>query len=89
MSIGFAQAPQGVPATPVRRLAQVAAVVVAVAIAPVHSARAQDAATWLGKAAKAARELTYVGTIVYQHGPRVETSRLTHLYENEIGRAHV
>jgi len=82
VSIGFAQAPQGVPATPVRRLAQVAAVVVAVAIAPVHSARAQDAATWLGKAAKAARELTYVGTIVYQHGPRVETSRLTHLYEN-------
>ncbi len=82
MSIGFAPAPQRAPATPVRRLAQIAAMFVAVAVAPVDQARGQDAATWLGKAAKAARELTYVGTIVYQHGPRVETSRLTHLYEN-------
>ena len=33
----------------------------------------------------AARQLNYVGTIVYQHGGRVETSRLTHL--NDIGRS--
>jgi len=54
----------------------------AVAVATTPAAHAQDASTWLTRAAKAARELTYVGTIVYQHGARVETSRLTHLYEN-------
>jgi sigma-E factor negative regulatory protein RseB len=40
---------------------------------------AQDAAQWLSRAAQAARQLSYVGTIVYQIGPRVETSRLAHL----------
>jgi sigma-E factor negative regulatory protein RseB len=78
VSSGCTPAPRGAPSA---RLARIAAVVVAIAVAPVDPVRAQDAAAWLGKAAKAARELTYVGTIVYQHGPRVETSRLTHLYE--------
>ena len=41
----------------------------------------QDAAEWLQRAASAARQLNYVGTIVYQHGGRVETSRLVHLLD--------
>ena len=41
----------------------------------------QDAAEWLQRAANAARQLNYVGTIVYQHGGRVETSRLVHLLD--------
>jgi sigma-E factor negative regulatory protein RseB len=41
--------------------------------------RAEDAAAFLSRAASAARNLNYVGTIVYQHGGRVETSRLAHL----------
>ena len=44
-------------------------------------ARSEDAAAWLARAAAAARSHNYVGTIVFQHGGRVETSRLTHLVE--------
>jgi sigma-E factor negative regulatory protein RseB len=47
------------------------------------SARADDAIEWLARASQAARRLDYVGTIVYQIGPRVESSRITHLYEND------
>ena len=43
-------------------------------------ARADDAMQWLARASQAARQLDYVGTIVYQIGPRVESSRITHLY---------
>jgi len=43
------------------------------------AARADDAMQWLARAAHAARELDYTGTIVYQIGPRVESSRITHL----------
>jgi sigma-E factor negative regulatory protein RseB len=46
------------------------------------SARADDAAQWVARVAQAARQLNYVGTIVYQQGARVETSRLTHLSDN-------
>ena len=45
-------------------------------------ARADDASQWVARVAQAARQLNYVGTIVYQQGARVETSRLTHLNEN-------
>lgn len=45
---------------------------------------AEDAVQWLSRAAQAARQLSYVGTIVYQIGPRVETSRLAHLYDNGV-----
>lgn len=45
------------------------------------AAVAQDAAAWLARAATAARQLNYSGTIVYQHGGRVETSRLVHVYD--------
>jgi sigma-E factor negative regulatory protein RseB len=44
----------------------------------VPAAFGQDAAEWLQRAANAARTLNYVGTIAYQHGGRVETSRLVH-----------
>jgi len=37
---------------------------------------------WLSRAAHAARQLDYTGTIVYQIGPRVESSRVTHLYDD-------
>jgi len=45
------------------------------------SARAEEANQWLARVAKAARELSYVGTVVYQRGTRVESSRLVHLYD--------
>ena len=45
-------------------------------------ARADEAMQWLARAAHAARDLDYAGTIVYQIGPRVESSRVTHLYDN-------
>ena len=38
---------------------------------------------WLNRAAQAARQLNYIGTLVYQIGPRVESSRITHLYEDD------
>ena len=41
-------------------------------------AAAEDPGAWLARAATAARALNYVGTIVYQHGGRVETSRIVH-----------
>ncbi len=52
---------------------------IAVTLAAVPFALAEDAAAWLARAAEAAQKQSYVGTIVYQHGGRVETSRLTHL----------
>jgi sigma-E factor negative regulatory protein RseB len=37
-----------------------------------------EALVWLQKIAAAARELSYAGTFVYQHGDQVETSHITH-----------
>jgi sigma-E factor negative regulatory protein RseB len=54
-------------------------IVLSLATAPV--AFGQDAAAWLQRAANAARELNYVGTIVYEHAGRVETSHLAHLLD--------
>jgi sigma-E factor negative regulatory protein RseB len=62
------------------RLRRRAGLAVAVLFA-VPVAFAQDAADWLQRAANAAKQLNYVGTIVYQHGGRVETSRLLHLFD--------
>jgi len=50
------------------------------------TASATDALGWLSRAAQAARHLNYAGTIIYQIGPRVESSRITHL--NEDGREY-
>jgi sigma-E factor negative regulatory protein RseB len=62
------------------RLARAAVVGVAM-LAAVSVARAEDAAAWLTRAGTAARQLNYVGTIVYQRGAHSETSRLIHLYD--------
>src|SRR3954447_26602405 len=35
----------------------------------------------LERIAKAARQLNYSGTFVYQHGDQVETSRITHYFD--------
>jgi sigma-E factor negative regulatory protein RseB len=58
-------------------------VTLAMGVSFASQALAQDAIAWLERAASAAKQLNYVGTIVYQHGGRVETSRLTHL--NDAG----
>jgi len=62
------------------RRARVALVGIVV-LAAASAARAEDAVEWLTRAATAARQLNYVGTIVYQHGAVVETSRLVHRYD--------
>lgn len=56
-----------------------AALLALVPLAMAGSALAADAGEWLSRAASAARQLNYVGTIVYQHGGHIETSRLIHL----------
>ena len=58
-----------------------AVLVAAAAVVAVPGALAEDAAAWLSRAATAAQKQNYVGTIVYQHGGRFETSRLVHLNE--------
>jgi len=57
------------------------ALVFALAVLAVAPARAQDAAAWLARAATAARELNYVGTIAFHLGDRADTSRIVHLNE--------
>ncbi|MBK7470309.1 MAG: MucB/RseB C-terminal domain-containing protein [Betaproteobacteria bacterium] len=39
---------------------------------------ATEAIDWLHRAASAAQRLNYTGTILYQHGTRIETSRIVH-----------
>jgi len=46
-------------------------------------ARAEDAAAWLARAAAAAKQLNYAGTIAFHLGDRLETSRIVHL--NDAG----
>lgn len=50
---------------------------VAPAVAADDAAR-QDGLAWLTKMANASRQLNYSGTFVYQHGDRMETSRIVH-----------
>ncbi len=59
-----------------------AALLATVMLSALPAARAQDAAEFLARAAAAAQQQNYVGTIVYQHGGRSETSRLVHLFED-------
>jgi len=44
-----------------------------------------EAFTWLKKMAAASRQLNYTGTIVYQHGGHVETSRVVHFVNTAGG----
>jgi sigma-E factor negative regulatory protein RseB len=70
-------------ATMRRRLRRLVAVPsVALLCGAASLAQAEDVAQWLSRAANAARAQNYVGTIVYQHGGRVESSRLAHIYAN-------
>ena len=46
-------------------------------VLPVH-AQGNEAIDWLHRAAAAAQRLNYTGTILYQHGIRIETSRIVH-----------
>jgi sigma-E factor negative regulatory protein RseB len=48
------------------------------------AAAAADALEWLKKIAESARTVSYSGTFIYQHGNRVETSRVVH-YVNAAG----
>ena len=49
-----------------------------------QDAAAGDALEWLKKIADSSRTVSYSGTFVYQHGHRVETSRVVH-YVNQAG----
>jgi sigma-E factor negative regulatory protein RseB len=62
------------------RVAPVAALMLALVVGA-SPALAQETLSWLVRAADAARTQNYVGTIVYQHGSLVETSRLVHRSE--------
>lgn len=77
------QLPSRVPARAPSPLAPVA-VVLALLATLVHAPalHAEEVAPFLARAAQAARQLNYIGTVVFQHGGRVETSRLIHLNEN-------
>ena len=46
-------------------------------VAPLLAAE-DDGLAWLTKMANASRKLNYSGTFVYQHGDRIETSRIVH-----------
>lgn len=60
-----------------RRAGALASMLVALLAAP--AVLAQDAAQWLARVATAAKTMNYTGTIVYQMGARMETSRVVHL----------
>ena len=68
--------------TPRRMAGRLAPAVFVLALVA-STVRADDhAMRWLTRASQAARQLDYIGTIVYQIGSRVESSRITHLYDN-------
>ena len=54
-----------------------------VAILLSRAAASEEAADWLQRAASAARQQTYAGTLLYQHGARAETSRLMHMVDEK------
>jgi sigma-E factor negative regulatory protein RseB len=64
--------------------AMAAQVFMAAAPARAQDADAQDALEWLKKIAGSSRTISYSGVFVYQHGNRVETSRVVH-YVNPAG----
>src|SRR5512144_322010 len=75
--------PDARSATRRRLVAPVASFALA-ALLSAPEAFAENATDWLERAAAAARPLNYVGTIVYQHGSRVETSRMVHLNDRGV-----
>jgi sigma-E factor negative regulatory protein RseB len=61
----------------------VAALAALLAASAASAASAEDAVEWLQRAATAAQQLDYAGTLIYQHGSRVETTRLLHLVSED------
>lgn len=53
----------------------------ALKVFPATAADGGDGLGWLQRVASAARTINYVGTFVYQHGNRVESSRIVHLVD--------
>ncbi len=64
-----------------RALLCVRAGLAVVALLLLRAAAAEEAADWLQRAATAARQENYAGTLLYEHAGRAETSRLTHLVD--------
>ncbi len=58
------------------------AVLVVAACSSTPAWAAENAMAWLARVAAAAQSLNYTGTIVFQHGARVETSRIVHLNDD-------
>lgn len=48
---------------------------------PAAAAESGDGVAWLQRIASSARTINYIGTFVYQHDNRVETSRIIHLVD--------
>ena len=69
---------------PRRALRWTAGPLLVAALGTASLAIAQDGQAWLARAGNAAKSLNYVGTVVYQHAGRVETSRLVHM--NDAGQ---
>lgn len=65
----------------VLKVAATASLLVLASAALGNEAERAEATQWLGKIARSARELNYTGTFVYQHGEKVETSRITHVVD--------
>jgi sigma-E factor negative regulatory protein RseB len=67
-----------------------AAALLCLAAGTAHAyAQSADALTWLRKIQEATRKVSYVGTFVYQHGDRNETSRITRLASDDIEKLEV
>lgn len=80
---GMQRKAAGAVSRPRRIFAAIAALMLALAVGT-PAALAQNTLSWLARAAEAAKTLNYVGTIVYQHGSRIETSRLIHRSESGV-----
>ena len=63
-----------------RQLSHVALLGMLFSILPAQAAQPEGVA-WLRKIADAAQQQNYSGTYIYQYGNRVETFRITHLYD--------
>src|SRR5262249_19076750 len=74
------QSGRGAPS--IRRASATMAVLAAAVLAsPLASAQGY-AAQWLTRVTQAARSLNYTGTVLVRQGPRYESFRLAHLFEN-------
>lgn len=61
------------------------ALLLAAALPAAAAAEQEEALAWLKKMAGAARQVNYSGVFVYQHGNRIQTSRIVHYVNNAGG----